>query len=156
MKTRQTRRSLGSPVTRRSCPHSTQNHHKSTWNNIPLLFNWHPKSRGEIYVDTYRDAITNAGLQLAVASHTPFFFFKTALFWLNQRKVKDCWLENEGSYMCRNTLSKITAESHKQEQGFLRALRYSFIGKTSNTAVNATITMIHITHRTLSKTFHVD
>lgn len=44
VKTRHTRRSLGSPVTRGSCPHSTQNHHKSTWNNIPLLFNCHPKS----------------------------------------------------------------------------------------------------------------
>lgn len=47
-------------------------------------------------------------------------------------------------------------QNPSQEQGFRRALRCSFIGRTSHTAVNATITLIHTNHSTLCKTFQVN
>lgn len=79
-------------ATRGSCSHRTQKKHKSTWNNVPLLFSWHPKSWGEIYADTYTDATARARLQPAVASHKTFC--KKAFLWFNQKKkVKEVGLK---------------------------------------------------------------
>lgn len=74
-------------VTSGSCSCSTQKKQKSTWNNVPLLFLWHPKSWEEIYADTYREATARAGLQPAVASHTKFFSINAFLSF-NQKKKK--------------------------------------------------------------------